>query len=63
MSVDQFLETPGAAVVEQVMPDGSVPSYEELAPMYGDGLGDYLFDDGFYQWTQSQIDNATDDVL
>ena len=31
--------------------------------MYGDGLGDYLFDDGFYQWTQSQIDNATDDVL
>lgn len=63
MSVDQFLETPGAAVVEQVMPDGSVQSYEELAPMYGDGLGDYLFDDGFYQWTQSQIDNATDDVL
>lgn len=63
MSVDQFLETPGAAVVEKVMPDGSVESYEGFAPMYGEGLGDYLFDDGFYQWTQSQIDGATDGVL
>ena len=63
MSVDQFLETPGAAVVEKIMPDGSAESYEEFAPMYGEGLGDYLFDDGFYQWTQSQIDGATDGVL
>lgn len=42
MSVDQFLETPGAAVAEKVMPDGSVESYEGFAPMYGEGLGDYL---------------------
>lgn len=63
MTVDQFLETSGAAVVEKIMPDGTVQSYETFAPMYGEGLGDYLFDDGFYQWTQSQIDNSTDGVL
>lgn len=54
MSVDTFLETPGAVVGEKIMPDGSVESYEGFAPIYGEGLDDYLFEDGFYQWVNSE---------
>ncbi len=61
MSVDAFMETPGAAVEEKIMPDGSVESYETLAPVYGEGLDEYLFDDGFYQWTSDEIQNAAEE--
>ena len=61
MSVDAFMETPGAAVGEKIMPDGSVESYETLAPVYGEGLDGYLFDDGFYQWTSDEIQNAAEE--
>ena len=58
MSVDDFLLTPGAAVEEKIMPDGSVESYEDFLPVYGEGLNDYLFNDGFYEWSQKEIDNS-----
>ncbi len=58
MSVDAFLSTPGASVFETVGPDGSVKTYEGLAPVYGAPLDDYLFDDGFYQWTSDEIEKA-----
>lgn len=62
-SIDQFLETPDEEAVETVSPDGKAETAEGFAPLYGDGLGRYLFEDGFYEWTQSQIDDATDGVL
>ena len=32
--------------------------YQGLAPVYGEKLDDYLFDDGFYQWTSDEIQKA-----
>ncbi len=58
MSVDDFLETPGATAVEQINPDGSTKTYKGLAPVYGEPLDEYLFDDGFYQWTSEEIQKA-----
>ena len=58
MSVEDFLETPGASLGEKVNADGSVQAYEGLAPIYGEPLDDYLFDDGFYQWTSDEIQKA-----
>ena len=58
MSVDDFLKTPGASVFETIGPDGSVKTYEGLAPVYGAPLDEFLFDDGFYQWTSDEIEKA-----
>ena len=58
MSVDEFLETPGAAVVEELTPGGQPESYETFVPLYGSGLDKYLINDGFYEWSQDEIDNA-----
>ncbi len=33
---------------------------EKFAPLYGEGLGEYLYEDGFFQWTSSDIENAED---
>ena len=49
MSVDAFLETPGASVGEVISPDGSVRSYESLGPLYGPEMDQFLFEDGFYK--------------
>ena len=62
-SIYHFLETPDEEAVETVSPDWKVETAEGFAPLYGDGLGRYLFEDCFYEWTQSQIDDATDGVL
>ena len=46
----------GSDVVgEKINADGSVQAYEGLAPIYGEPLDEYLFDDGFYQWTSDEI--------
>lgn len=58
MSVDDFLKTPGASVFETIGPDGSVKTYEGLAPVYGAPLDEFLFEDGFYQWTSDEIEKA-----
>ena len=29
--------------------------YSPLSPVYGKGLGEYLFNDGFYEWTEEEI--------
>jgi len=55
MSLEDFLQTPGASLGEKINADGSVQAYEGLAPIYGEPLDEYLFDDGFYQWTSDEI--------
>lgn len=46
MSAEQFIENQEAF-------DAAV--YEPLAPKFGGALGDYLFDDGFYEWTEEEL--------
>ncbi len=57
-SVEEFLETPNTSVVEDVSADGKVKASETFAPTYGSGLDKYLLNDGFYEWSQEEIDNA-----
>jgi len=57
MSVEDFLLSPGAEAGMAVGADGKVREYEGLAPVYGEPLDDYLFEDGFYHWTPEEIQN------
>lgn len=43
MSLDAFLATPGAVVEEQLTPSGQPVSTQIFAPLYGESLDDYLF--------------------
>ena len=58
MSVDDFLSTPSAVVGETIGSDGSVKTYKGLAPIFGEPLDDFLFEDGFRQWTSDEIEKA-----
>ena len=29
--------------------------YKPLTPVYGEGLSDYLFDEGFFEWTEQEL--------
>lgn len=58
MSVEDFLATPGAAVYQETDADGKTKTYEGLAPIFGEPLDDFLFEDGFRQWTSDEIEKA-----
>lgn len=58
MSVDDFIATPAAVAGETIGADGSVKTYEGLAPIFGEPLDDFLFEDGFRQWTSDEIEKA-----
>lgn len=58
MSVDDFIATPAAVASETIGADGSVKTYEGLAPIFGEPLDDFLFEDGFRQWTSDEIEKA-----
>ena len=58
MSVEDFLATPGAAVDQETDADGKTKTYEGLAPIFGEPLDDFLFEDGFRQWTSDEIEKA-----
>ncbi len=47
MSADAFIEAGGLVETDS--------NYEELAPVYGEALDDYLFNDGFYEWTEEEL--------
>ena len=48
MSAQQFESQRGVSV-------DAAAVYSPLSPVYGKGLGDYLFNDGFYEWTEEEI--------
>ena len=47
MSAEAFMESVGGSFGTDV--------YKPLTPVYGEGLGDYLFDDGFFEWTEQEL--------
>ena len=47
MSVEDFIAAGGGIIYN--------PEYKALTPLYGEGLGDYLFNDGFYEWTEEEL--------
>ncbi len=47
MSAEAFIEAGGGVAVDA--------EYKPLTPVYGEGLGDYLFNDGFYEWTEEEL--------
>ena len=48
ISAEQFVKISGAGI-------SFGGDYKPLAPAYGEGLGDYLFDDGFFEWTEQEL--------
>jgi len=57
-AVDMFIATPGTEVGEEISPDGEVHDYAGLAPIFGPDFGGFLNNDGFYEWTQEDVDNS-----
>ncbi len=55
-SVGKFLESSGAA--DRSSQGGKPVSCGEFAPLYGSGLDKYLMNDGFYECSQDEIENA-----
>jgi len=52
MSVEQFLEVPNVAIYEKALPDGK--TQPKFSPVFGEGLDEYLYDDGFYNQKSSE---------
>ena len=48
ISAEQFVKISGAGI-------SFGGDYKPLAPAYGEGLGDYLFDDGIFEWTEQEL--------
>lgn len=46
MSAEAFIESGGGFGTDV---------YKPLTPVYGEGLGDYLFDDGFFEWAEQEL--------
>ena len=46
MSAEAFIESGGGFGADV---------YKPLTPVYGEGLGDYLFEDGFFEWAEQEL--------
>ena len=36
-------------------PAGDNSAYAPMTPVFGEGLGDYLFNDGYYEWSEQEL--------
>ena len=52
---EEFEAITAEAFMENVGGSFGTDAYKPLTPIYGEGLSDYLFDEGFFEWTEQEL--------